>query len=130
MSEGIKMYGRSGGTKKTLPENYNQNLLLETDFDGVHLAKGKWTANGFLILKGSRVMQEYLGQNNVGLNSILKELQEDNITIEEYPYFILSQDIFLQSPSTAARLVHGNSRTGFRDWKHDGITLEQLIDNL
>ena len=115
MAPTIKIYGYSRGKKKLLPEHYNQNIKLETDFDEVHLATGKWTSEGFYVLQGSRIMQEYLGQNNAGINSILKELKEDNLVIEDYPYFILTQDILLQSASTAARLVHGNSRSGFRN---------------
>jgi hypothetical protein len=113
--------------KKQVPDHYDQNIQLDTDFDGVHLATGKWTAKGFYLFKGSRIMQEYLGQNNAGINIILNELIKDNVVIEEFPYYILTEDIILHSASTAACLVHGNSRTGFRDWKSNGKTLSELI---
>jgi hypothetical protein len=123
----IKKYGRPGGKKKVVPEHYDQNLIFECSFKGVRLATGKWTKRGFVIFKNSHIMQEYFGQNNKGINLILSDLQKDNVIFESYPYFTLTQDILVHLPSTAASLVNGNSRTGFRDWKNNGKMLESII---
>jgi hypothetical protein len=123
----IKNYGRPSGKKKVVPEHYDQNLILECSFKGVRLATGKWTERGFVIFKNSYIVQEYFGQNNKGIKLILNELQKNNAIVEAYPYFTLTQDILVHSPNTAARLVNGNSRTGFRDWKHNGKMLESII---
>jgi len=123
----VKRYGNFGNKRKPMPEFYNQNLILETDFNGVVLAKGKWIAREFVIFKDSRVMQEYLGQNNNNVVSIINKLLEDDVVSQEYPYFVLRKDILVDTSSTAASLVHGNNRTGFRDWKHEGLTLEEIL---
>ncbi len=60
-------YGRKGGNKKDLPPNYDQNLERDADFTGGHLAKGKWTKKGFYLFKGSRIMQEFLGEGIPGI---------------------------------------------------------------
>jgi hypothetical protein len=126
-AKNTRHYGKMAGYSKPIPDHYNQNTELQTGFEGKVLAKGKWTKAGFYVLQGSRIMQEFLGQNNNNAKQVLLQLKEDNIVIEAYPYYILKNDILVSSPSMAACLVHGNNRTGFRDWEYNGKNLQDLI---
>jgi len=120
------MYGRKGKSQQ-IPKDYDQSTVLTIAFETVILGSGKFTDRGFYLLEGSRIMATYEGQNNPGIKKIIENLSNDNLLLNDYPYYILKSDILLYSPSTAARLVHGNSRNGFTSWKKDGKTLANLL---
>jgi len=122
----MNVYGRKGKSQQ-IPKNYDQSTILTIAFETVVLGWGKFTDAGFYLLKGSRVMTSYEGQNNPGIKKIIKDLLNDNLLTEDYPYYILKSDILLYSPSTAARLIHGNSRNGYTSWIKEGKTLWDLI---
>src|SRR5205807_1296421 len=93
------------------------------------IARGKWQSDGFFFLeKGALVKIKTSFDLNHEIMGIREELFEKNLLGEgNSKYYILKDDIKLPSPSAAASLVHGNSRSGRRDWKHSGRPLHQLL---
>ncbi|WP_229714716.1 GIY-YIG nuclease family protein [Galliscardovia ingluviei] len=85
-------------------------------------ATGLRTAEGFVVLSGSKISQELVKStpdNVVGL----REKNAANIGVDG----VLKKDLLFASPSTAACFVGGASLSGKTAWKtKEGITLKQL----
>lgn len=127
-------FGRKG-SNTPIPASYDQSILLTTYLDMVEIAWGKYTTNGFLLLKGSWVKKSVHERNNPGVNTIKNELLQVKLLLanpHNNNYYILKEDIIVPSPSTAARLVHATDRSGLEDWKHLGMKLKELLkkDNI
>ncbi len=88
-------------------------------------ARGIYTADGFIVLKGSHIMK--------GAAKHYRNPQQREAIIKEYCTEIsgelyMNADKLFGSPSTAACFCLGNSSNGWHDWKdEDGNTLDALI---
>lgn len=84
-------------------------------------AYGKQTAEGFVVLKGSRISPvENKNTISVNIAKIRQSAKKDSENI-------LQEDILFSSPSTAASFVIGNTVNGLEYWKtKDGITLKDF----
>ena len=114
----IQFFGRKGEPGIT-PESHNQNTEFKTYSDGEVIAKGKWVSDGFHLLSGSLIRIEDMLSDNKGVWKIKEELIKLGWVVkskDKPEFFILQRDIGLYSRSTAARLVHGNSRNS-SSWK-------------
>jgi hypothetical protein len=126
----MNFYGKKGSSKK-IPTSYNQQLVLTISYQHIDLGTGKWTSKGFYLLKGSSIKKKYEGKSNQGVESVIKKLLENDALVDDGTtdeYYVLKNDIGLHSPSTAARLVHGNDRNGLIHWMHEGKTLGYLLN--
>lgn len=86
--------------------------------------KGKRTAEGFIVLKGSRVAHPVAPSYPNALNKLRNKLLETNVINEEY-YF--TEDKIFGSPSAAAMIVMGRSANGLTEWKTvNGKTLADI----
>ncbi len=86
-------------------------------------AKGKQTAEGFVILKGSQISPE----EDSTIPQIVK-MRRQNAKIDANN--ILLEDMLLPSPSSAAMVVAGKSANGLTSWKtKSGITLKNFESN-
>ncbi len=88
-------------------------------------AKGIYTSEGFIVLRGSRVMREtakhYKGVKK--REAIIKEY-----CTESDGNLYMNADRLFGSPSAAACFCLGNSSNGWFDWKDkDGNTLDYLL---
>ena len=122
-------FGRNG-KNFTIPTSYNQTNLLET-FDGVKvIAKGYWTSAGFLLVAGSLIRRSITLKSNPGVIDTRNKLLQKSLLVpisNNTDFYLLREDILLSSPSTASRLVHGNDRNGWTDWKCSGVALGTLL---
>lgn len=88
-------------------------------------ARGIYTSDGFIVLRGSRVMK--------GNASHFKGVKQREAIIKEYctekdGQLYMNADRLFGSPSSAACFCLGNSSNGWKDWKDkDGKTLDELI---
>ena len=88
-------------------------------------ARGIYTAEGFTVLRGSRVMK--------GVAKHFKGTQQRDAIIKQYcteqnGELYMNSDRLFGSPSAAACFCLGNSSNGWKDWKDkDGNTLDSLI---
>ena len=83
-------------------------------------AKGKPTAEGFVVLKGSQISPEA----DATIPQIVKN-ERQNAKVDENN--ILLEDIILPSPSCAAMVVVGKSANGLTSWKTDkNVTLKDF----
>ncbi len=114
----IQFFGRKG-EPENIPETHNQDKEFNTYSDGEVIAKGKWVLDGFHLLSGSLIKIEDTLSDNKGIWKIKESLIKLGWVVkskDKPEYFILQRDIGLYSRSTAARLVHGNSRNS-SSWK-------------
>ena len=84
-------------------------------------ATAKQTAEGFVVLKGSKIAPYSDTENTIsnGIHKIREEYQNEQN--------ILQQDVLFNSPSSAADFVTGKSCNGWVEWKNaDGIPLNKL----
>ena len=82
-------------------------------------ADGIRTSEGFVVLNGSHIAQEYDETISAGI----KEKRSKANIVEG----ILQEDVLFSSPSGAAMFVVGKSANGLTSWKNaDGITLKDI----
>jgi len=95
------------------------------------LSEGKPSDEGFILLKDSELSLQTTTSIPGKINQLRDRLIEERVLIEENDKLILSKDIVLSSPSYAAALVAGTSRSGPQSWKDaTGKTLKALEENL
>ena len=123
-----KIYGNKKKCRE-IPDTYNQSTLLNL-FPGsfAHaLTFGNWTGSGFLLKKGSVIIEK--DSNEQWVRDIKKKLKEDNMLQynEGLGDYTLCEDIYLHSPSTSAALVLGQNSDGYMVWMDsDGNKLGHL----
>lgn len=96
-------------------------LHLERTVKGIGKieADGIRTSEGFVVLNGSHIAQEYDETISAGI----KEKRSKANIVEG----ILQEDVLFSSPSGAAMFVVGKSANGLTSWKNaDGITLKDI----
>ena len=89
-------------------------------------AKGKRSANGFVVFKGSQAVKEH---RKVSLLPTAKREQfiEDGLLALSGDHLIFTQDYEFSSPSAAASIICGGSTNGLTYWKNsDGVALKDL----
>lgn len=87
-------------------------------------ARGISVADGFTVLKGSRVASNVTPSFSIGLQKIRSRLIETGVIDEE---FLFTRDYLFSSPSTAASVVRGASTNGRTAWKNsDDKTLAMV----
>ncbi len=100
-------------------------LILEREIKNIGkiTAKGKQTAEGFVVLKGSMISPAVDHTVSVALIDRRKKAQIDG-------NWILQEDVLFTSPSSAAIFVVGKSANGLISWKTaDGWTLKSLEES-
>ena len=85
--------------------------------------QGKRTADGFVVLKGSRIADPVTASYADAWNKLRKKLIDSKVINEEF-YFV--EDKMFGSPSAAAAIVMGRSANGLTEWKT--ITGKTLAD--
>jgi len=95
------------------------------------LSEGKQSDEGFILLKDSELSLQTTSSIPGKINLLRDRLLEEKVLIEQKDKLILSKDIVLSSPSYAAALVAGTSRSGPQSWKDSaGKTLKSLEESL
>ena len=88
-------------------------------------ARGKPTAEGFVVLKGSKFVMDTSKSFAHYYLKTRKKLIEEKKLIPENRSLVLVEDHVLPSPSNAASLILGRSANGLTEWKlTDGTTLK------
>ncbi|MDO9165531.1 MAG: GIY-YIG nuclease family protein, partial [Rhodoferax sp.] len=92
--------------------------------DGV----GEYTAEGFVVLKGSQARLEFVASLQDTARSRNREkLVEEGILVKQSDALVFTRDHLFGSPSTAASIVMGRSANGWDTWKAaNGKTLDEL----
>ncbi len=100
-----------------------ENLYLERTIKNVGKinAIGRQTAEGFVVMKGSRISPESADS----ISNKIREIREKAKITDG----ILQEDMLFSSPSYAASFVIGQSCNGLTYWKtKDGKTLKSLLE--
>ena len=115
-------------------EEINPNTLIGRFFyfsvNGFN-SIGKLSDEGFVLIKGSEISLKITNSIPGKINELRKKLITENILVEKNGKLVLIKDIVLSSPSYAAALVAGTSRSGPQSWKDiKGKTLKSLEEIL
>lgn len=108
----------------------NINSLSELTFTVNNLsAQGAVTDEGFVLKKGSQLSKTNTDSIPGKLLNIKSRLLEDGALVDDGEKLIATEDILLSSPSYAAAIVAGTSRSGPQSWKAgNGKTMKQIED--
>lgn len=84
------------------------------------------SANGFVVLKGSKIATTTVNSMQKSLENMRNKLLEDNIIQKIDEKLVFSQDFEFSSPSTASSIIMGRSANGLKEWKlNNGISLKE-----
>ncbi|WP_409250661.1 GIY-YIG nuclease family protein [Bacillus sp. SCS-153A] len=90
-------------------------------------AKGEYTNEGFVVLKGSTSNKIESASSGLTIEKMRNELKDNRILIEEENVFRFNEDHIFSSPSAAAAAVLARRANGWTEWKDEtGNTLDQL----
>jgi hypothetical protein len=90
-------------------------------------AKGDFTSEGFIVLKGSIFHKETTRSFHKFLSDNRRKLIDQGILIENGNTLKLTEDIKFNSPSTAAAVALGRNSNGWIEWKNKaGKTLDEV----
>ena len=93
-------------------------------------SQGKLSDEGFVLIKNSEVSLNTTNSIPGKINELRSRLIVEKVLVEINNKLILSKDIILSSPSYAAALVAGTSRSGPQSWKDiKGETLKSLEES-
>lgn len=94
-------------------------------------ARGEYTSEGFVVLKGSVGKAEVSkGFQNHSFAKHRAELIAHGKIAIEGNVAVFKEDVLFQSPSGASAVVCGAASNGWRDWKNDkGATLDEVKRN-
>ncbi len=102
-----------------------EELILKGARDAT--GKGKRTADGFVVFKGSELASSTVPSFPKSFNALRDELLNGESVIEEQEKFILTEDVLFSSPSAAAAVIMGRSANGLVEWKSkSGKTLKEI----
>ena len=94
-------------------------------------AFGKLSDEGFILIKDSEVSLKTTQSIPGKIKELRKKYIDDSLLVEMKDKLILTKDIVLSSPSYAAALVAGTSRSGPQSWKDiKGRSLKSLEESL
>jgi predicted GIY-YIG superfamily endonuclease len=132
---GLNIFQKAAQSKK-------DDLIFECKNNKGCYAQGKYTEEGFVILKGAKCSKEIskkfqethppLIRNTLIEDKVLLEKGIDNKSLDNSllgkgKYYELQEDYLFSSPSTAAQIVLGSPVNGWRSWKlQNGKTLDEV----
>ena len=91
------------------------------------LARGKYTEEGLVVLKGSTANLEETPKARKRIRDLRRRLVSNGILVKEGDVYRFSEDHLFASPSGAAVVVHGKSANGWKCWKDkNGRTLREI----
>ena len=106
----------------------NENDIFSIEAARGANAKGIQTQEGFVVLKGSKIANDYV--SSYGERSIAKRndlIQSEKVAVTNGE-FVVMEDVLFSSPSAAADIVMGRSANGLTEWKNrHGRTLKELV---
>lgn len=83
------------------------------------------TADGYVVLKGSRAVLKTRDSASAFLGRIRQELIDAGVLVPDGTGLLrFEQDAPFDSPSTAASIVAGGNTNGRKHWKRDGVSLK------
>lgn len=115
-----------------LPENstikyQNDNLFFYITASRGANAKGIVVADGFAVMKNSKIADKTVPSMAKSLINIRQHLLDEHIIDEKY---IFTKDYVFASPSTAASVVMGKNANGRKEWKtSDKKTIKEIEEN-
>ncbi|MDE2095777.1 MAG: DUF4357 domain-containing protein [Patescibacteria group bacterium] len=103
-----------------------QNETLSIEAKGIK-ANGHVDDNGFMVLKGSQVVEEEQPTIAPSTQALRSQLIADGIVVKRGSLLAFAKDHVFGSPSTAAAVILGRTANGRIEWKgHSGRTLKQI----
>jgi len=101
----------------------------EFTFNGRQFAaKGRVTDDGFLVMKGSRATAEEATMF-AGYRQLRARLLENGTLQGADGQLVFTRDYLFNSPSAAASVVAGGSRSGLKNWTVGEKTLGELEES-
>lgn len=95
-----------------------------------HVARGRRTANGFVVLKGSQAVEEErpsAAERHPGVPRLRARLLEEGKLKRSKGVLLFTRDVEFTSPSAAGSVVHGGGANGLVVWKDaEGRTLKEI----
>lgn len=108
------------------PLNINNSESVLTCTIKGFIAKGKRTANGFVVFKGSQAV----AIDRASSNRIKKKREQylkDGLLVLNDDHLVFTKDYEFSSPSDAAGIIRGGSSNGLINWKNkNGVALKDL----
>lgn len=91
-------------------------------------ARGEYTSEGFVVLKGSRArLQPLSAFEGHAFVKVRATLIEQGKLLVENGALVFKEDVLFMSPSGASAVVCGGASNGWREWRNaQGITLDEL----
>lgn len=91
------------------------------------IARGKRTANGFVVVKGSQAVKEHRAS---AANWAIKRenFLASGLLVEEGDHYLFTDDYEFSSPSAAGAIVRGGSTNGLTSWKNQSGTKLKDLD--
>lgn len=100
--------------------------LLYCKIKGGGVAKGKRTANGFVVFSGSQAVVEHRPSAK-SMKEKREKLIEKGHLEQQGDYLVFTKDIEFGSPSTAGSVAQGGSTNGLVNWKNSaGKQLKEI----
>ncbi len=91
------------------------------------LAKGRRSANGFVVLKDSMAVLPLRPSAQDWVRALREQLIAEKVLVQDKDCFLFARDAEFSSPSSAAAIVRGGNSNGFTEWKtQEGVTLKEL----
>jgi hypothetical protein len=116
---GLGVFEKTETTKKS-------SALLSVESKGIK-ASGYEDAKGFVVVKGSQLVDEEVPSIPQSVSTLRKDLLSQGVIEGDGQHYVFTQDHVFNSPSTAAGVVLGRSANGRIEWKtKDGKTLKEL----
>lgn len=110
------------------PAEQSEVFYLRQPQHGVE-AKGLFTADGFIVLKGSNLRKESVPSfKNTSSGRLRQRLIEEGILAAgEGGIYRFTRDYLFKSPSGASDTILGRSTSGWQEWRNEaGKTLDEL----
>jgi hypothetical protein len=106
-------------------QNSDAEELLYCKIKGLE-ARGKRTANGFVVFKGSQAVKEHRASTKRW--AAKREMYlADGLLSQENDNLIFTKDFEFTSPSTAAAVICGGATNGLKQWRsRAGVQLKDL----
>ena len=113
---------------KAVESEIDQEELLFCKIKGL-MAKGKRTANGFVVFSGSQAVLEHRASAR-RMRAKREELIEKGLLLPQDDHLVFTQDVEFGSPSTAGSIVRGGNTNGLTNWKdQSGRQLKEIEAN-
>lgn len=129
----IRLLVRTLGHKAFEPKRETDNIAAQQN-PTVYIkgtrnaqAQGRRTAEGFLVMKGSRASLQTMPSFPSSLIAMRQQMLESGTLQESEGVLEFREDYIFGSPSTAAMVVFGRPSNGLEEWKDArGVSLKRL----